>query len=116
MDLRHFNKITKTNSWPLPLIDDILDKLGKAKYLNPLDLKSGYWQELMNEKDKEKTAFVCHRGLFEFNVIQFGLCNVPKIFSKLMSIVLIGQQSFALAYLDDVLIFSDTITDHEQHI
>ena len=116
VDFRQLNKITKTNSFPLPLIDDLLDQLGKAKYFTSLDLKSGYWQVLMDEKDKEKTAFVCHKGLFEFNVMPFGLCNAPQIFSELMSIVLQDLDSFALAYLDDILIFSKTIQDHEKHI
>jgi hypothetical protein len=116
VDFRQLNKITKTNSWPLPLIDDLLDQLGKAKYFTSLDLKSGYWQVLMEEKDKEKTAFVCHRGLFEFNVMPFGLCNAPQIFSELMSRVLAGLELFAVAYLDDILIFSESIEDHEKHI
>ncbi|MES9879659.1 MAG: reverse transcriptase family protein, partial [Sedimenticola sp.] len=56
VDFRALNKVTKTNSYPLPLIDDILALLGKAKYFTSLDLKSGYWQVLMDESDREKTA------------------------------------------------------------
>ena len=74
------NQVTKINSYPLPVIDDILALLGKAKYFTSIDLKSGYWQVLMNEPDKEKTAFACHRGLFEFNVMPFGLSNAPAVF------------------------------------
>ena len=77
VDFRKLNQITKLNSYPLPLIDDILALLGKAKYFTSLDLKSGYWQVLMDKKDKEKTAFACQRGLFEFNVMPFGLSNAP---------------------------------------
>ena len=72
------------------MIDDILALLGKCKYLTSLDLKSGYWQVAMNVKDKEKTAFACHRGLFEFNVMPFGLSNAPA--------VLQGCDRFASAY------------------
>lgn len=79
--------------------------MGKAFYFTSLDLKSGYWQVLMDEKDKKKTAFVCHRGLFEFNVMPFGLCDAPQVFYKLMSVVLHDLNSFDLAYLDDILIF-----------
>ena len=88
IDFRKLNKITKLNSYPLPLIDDILALLGNAKYFTSLDLKSGNWQVLMVEADKEKTAFTCHRGLFQFNVMPFGLSNAPAIFQELMSIVL----------------------------
>ena len=116
VDFRKLNQVTKKNSYPLPLIDDILALLGKAKFFTSLDLKSGYWQVLMDEKDKEKTAFACHRGLFEFNVMPFGLSNAPAVFQELMSIVLNGCNAFAIAYLDDILIFSETFDEHMLHL
>ena len=116
IDFRKLNQVTKKNSYPLPLIDDILALLGKAKFFTSLDLKSGYWQVLMDEKDKEKTAFACHRGLFEFNVMPFGLSNAPAVFQELMSIVLNGCNDFAIAYLDDILIFSETFEEHMFHL
>ena len=116
VDFRKLNKITKLNSYPLPLIDDILALLGNAKYFTSLDLKSGYWQVLMDEADKEKTAFTCHRGLFQFNVMPFGLSNAPAIFQELMSIVLADLDQFAIAYLDDILIFSSSLDEHLGHI
>ena len=116
VDFRKLNQVTKKNSYPLPLIDDILALLGKAKFFTSLDLKSGYWQVLMDEKDKEKTAFACHRGLFEFNVMPFGLSNAPAVFQELMSIVLNGCNAFAIAYLDDILIFSETFEKHMFHL
>ena len=116
VDFRKLNQVTKANSYPLPLIDDILALLGKAKYFTSLDLKSGYWQVLMEEVDKEKTAFACHPGLFEFNVMPFGLCCAPAIFQELMSIVLQGLGHFATAYLDDILIYSETLEQHMSHL
>ena len=98
------------------MIDDNLALLGKAKYFTSLDLKSGYWQVLMDEKDKEKTAFACHRGLFEFNVMPFGLTSAPAVFQELMSIVLHGLSHFAIAYLDDIVIYSETLEDHMHHL
>ena len=80
VDFRKLFKITKTNFYPLPVIDDILALLGKAKYFTSLDLKSGYWQVLMDEKDKEKTAFACYRGLYHFAVMPFGLVTAPSAF------------------------------------
>ena len=116
VDFRKLNQITKRNSYPLPLIDDILALLGKAKYFTSLDLKSGYWQVLIDEADKEKTAFACHRGLFVFNVMPFGLCSAPVIFQELMAIVLQGLSHFATAYLDDILINSETLEQHMGHL
>ena len=116
VDFRRLNKVIKKNSYPLPLIDDILALLGKAKYFTSLDLKSGYWQVAMDEKDKEKTAFACHKGLFEFNVMPFGLSNAPAVFQELMSVVLQGCNDFSTAYLDDIMIFSPTLEEHLEHI
>lgn len=116
VDFRALNKITKKYARALPVIDDILASLGSAKYFSKLDLKSGYWQVKLNEKDKEKTAFTCHRGLFQFNVMPFGLANAPGVFQELMSVVLQGQEEFAVPYLDDILIFSKTKEEHVRHI
>ena len=70
----------------------------------------------MDDLDKEKTAFACHRGLFEFNVMPFGLSNAPAVFQELMSVVLNGCHAFAIAYLDDILIFSTSFEEHLIHL
>ena len=67
------------SSWLLPVIDNMLAALHEAKYLTTLDLKSGYSQIILNEDDKEKTAFNCHRVLYKYNVMPFGLVNAPGI-------------------------------------
>ena len=81
-----------------------------------MDLKSGYWQVAMDPKDKEKTAFACHKGLFEFNVMPFGLTNAPGIFQQLMATVLEGFEHFATAYLDDIIIWSSSAEEHVKQI
>ena len=77
IDFRKLNKITKSNSYPLPVIDDILAMLGKSKFFSKLDLRSGYWQIAMDDKSKEKTAFTCHLGLYDFNRLPFGISTAP---------------------------------------
>ena len=116
VDFRKLNQITKKKLLSLPLIDDILALLGEAKFFTSLDLKSGYWQVAMDEKDKEKTAFACHKGLFEFNVMPFGISNAPAVFQELMSVVLQGCNNFATAYLDDIKVFSSTLEEHLEHL
>ena len=116
VDFRKLNKITKTMSYPLPLIDDILAQLDKSKYVTTLDLKSGYWQVAMDPSDQEKTAFACHKGLFEFNVMPFGLTNAPGVFQQLMATVLEGLEHFSTAYLDDIIIWSSSAEEHIRHI
>ena len=116
IDYRRLNDITRKNSYPLPSIDFIIGNLGKAKYFSTLDLKSGFWQVQMDEESKPKTAFACHKGLFQFNVMPFGLCNAPAVFQELMSIVLQGCEEFATAYIDDILIWSPDARSHLRHI
>ena len=70
----------------------------------------------MDKNDKDKTAFTCHRGLFDYNVMPFGLTNAPAIFQELMNGVLEGLSDFTTAYLDDILIYSETLEKHLEHI
>ena len=78
---------------------------------------SRYWQIEIEEKDKQKTAFTTDEGHFEFNRMPFGLTNAPATFQRLINNVLRqALRKFALVYLDDVIIFSKTISDHIQHI
>ncbi|CAK8672603.1 unnamed protein product [Clavelina lepadiformis] len=117
IDYRAVNDCTKKHSFPLPRIDDSLDQLSGCKYFTTLDLKSGYWQIPMSEGDREKTAFTCHRGLFNFNVMPFGLANAPATFQHLMRIVLDGVEwNGALAYLDDIIIYARTFQDHLRNL
>ena len=81
-----------------------------------LDLRSSYWQVALNKEDREKTAFTCHMGLFNFRVMPFGLANAPGVFSQLMSIVLDGMETFAMAYLDDIMEFSRSPEEQFEHL
>ena len=99
---------------PLPRIDDLLDTLHRARWFSTLDLKSGYWQVPIMERDKEKTAFHTSSGqLYEFNQVPFGLCNTPATFSRLMDCVLSGLYcETCLFCLDDIIVFSSTWEEH----
>ena len=112
VDFSALNKITRPLAYSLPLIDDILALLGKSTYFSTLDLRSGYWQVALDRNDREKTAFACHTGLYQFRVKLFGLANAPGIFQQLMSVVLHGLEQFAMAYLDDILVFSTNASEH----
>ena len=80
--LQNIEQNSTTSKLPLPFIDDILSLLGTARYFTALDLKSGYWQVQLDDDSKEKTAFACHRGLFQVNVMPFGLRNAKPYFNN----------------------------------
>lgn len=113
VDYRKLNSVTKRDVYPLPRIDDALDRLRNARYFSSLDLKSGYWQIEVDERDREKTAFVTPDGLFEFKVLPFGLCSAPATFQRMMDTVLAGLKwQSCLVYLDDVVVFSASFEEH----
>ncbi|KII62053.1 Retrovirus-related Pol polyprotein [Thelohanellus kitauei] len=117
VDFRKLNLVTKRDQYSLPLRDDIFDKLAKSKYFTVLDLKAGYWQIGLDERDKEKTAFCPWPGggLYEFNVLPFGLCNAPSTFQRLMDNIF-RDVKCCIAYLDDLLIFSSSYDSHLEDI
>ena len=121
VDYRRLNDVTKKDTFPLPRIDDLLDQLGHSRYFSSLDLAAGYWQIQVAPESQCKTAFVTHRGLFEFRVMPFGLTNAPAVFQRLVQEVLDGLNpeggpDFVTAYLDDILIFSGTQEEHQEHL
>ncbi|UYV83065.1 hypothetical protein LAZ67_22002076, partial [Cordylochernes scorpioides] len=117
VDFRRLNHITKKDVYPLPRIDDVLDHLSSARYYSTMDLKTGYWQVEVDERDREKTAFVTPDGLYEFMVMPFGLCNAPATFERMMDNVLMGLKwNICLCYLDDIVVYSDTFEEHLERL
>jgi deoxyuridine 5'-triphosphate nucleotidohydrolase len=117
VDYRKVNAITRKDAYPLPRIDEMMDSLGSAHWFSSMDLTSGYWQIEMEENSKAKTAFTSREGLFEFNVMPFGLCNAPATFQRAMDTVL-GDYNwkFANVYIDDLNVFSKDFTEHLDHL
>eukprot|EP00731_Ephydatia_muelleri_P029828 Em0021g351a len=121
VDYRGLNEVTKADGFPLPRVDDLLDQLGHSRYFSTLDLAAGFWQIRMHPDSKEKTAFATPQGLFEFQVMPFGLMNSPAVFQRLMQQVLAGLNpaegpEFVSVYIDDILIFSANLEDHIGHL
>ena len=101
---------------PLPKIDEMNASLCGAKIFTTLDLHSGYYHITLDNESKAKTAFVTPFGKCELNAVPFGLAQVPSYFQQLISIVLQDCSDFAMAYLDDIIIFSQNEQEHLKHI
>ena len=115
-DYRPINEFTDLDRNPLPTIEEIFNSMGGARYFSKLDLRSGYHQMPVLAKDRCKTAFWgANRTLWEWMVIPFGLKNAPPFFQRRMDQVLMDLP-FARCYIDDIVVWSDTLEEHLQHL
>jgi len=115
-DYRALNAITRKNRYPLPLIDDLIHRLKGARYFTKLDVRWGYNNVRIKEGDEWKAAFRTNRGLFEPLVMYFGLTNSPATFQTMMNEIFhdLILQGVVIVYLDDILIFTDTLEEHRR--
>ena len=90
VDYRRLNSVSQADAYRMPCIDELIDRLGKARYITTMDLSRGYWQVPVEAASRDKTAFVTPRGLFQFRVMPFGLQGAPATFQRLMDRVING--------------------------
>lgn len=115
-DFRRLNEVSEFDGYPMPRVDELLDCLGRAWFISTLDLTKGYWQVPLTEQAKPKTAFSTPSGHWQYRVLPFGLHGAPATFQRMMDILLRPHQVYAAAYLDDVVIHSETWEDHLERL
>jgi hypothetical protein len=104
------------NKYPLLRIDDLIDQLKDVKFFSKSDLRSGYHQ-MKRPEDIPKIAFVTRYMQYEFTVVSFGLTNASAYFMNMMSKVFMDElDKFMVVFIDDILVYSSTIEEHEQHL
>ena len=117
VDYRKLNAVMVRDSYPLPRMDECIDSLGDVIVFTTLDCNSGYWQVEIAEEDRDKTTFASHSGLYRFLRMPFSLKNAPAIFQRAVDIILSRVKwETALVYLDDVIFYSRTVTEHMAHV
>ena len=115
-DYRALNKITVRNTYPLPRIDELLDRLRGGKVFSSLDLASGYHQIRIADEDVPKTAFTVPGGHYQFKVLCSGLTDAPATFQDVMNRMFAAMRKFVVVYFHDILIFSRNAEEHAEHL
>ena len=114
-DFRKVNNVTKTDSFPIPRIDDCIDSIGCAKFITKLDLLKGYWQVPLTDRAKEVSAFVTPDALYHYLVMPYGMKNSQATFQRLVNKLISGIEG-CKAYVDDIVIFSDSWEKHIEQL
>ena len=114
-DFRKVNQVTKTDCYPIPRIDSLIDDVSNAKYVSKFDLLKGYWQIPLTERAKEISAFCTHNGLYRYKVSPFGMKNSGCTFQRLMNRV-VAKLKHTKVYVDDLIVHTDTWDEHVRAI
>ncbi|XP_071944659.1 uncharacterized protein [Antedon mediterranea] len=116
VNYKKVNSLSKFDAYPMPRIDEIIGRVGPAKFITKLDLCKGYWQVPLTERSKPYTAFSTPMGLYQFKYLPFGLHGAPATFQRMMDQLLRKKESYAAAYMDDLVIFSPDWESHIHHL
>ena len=116
INYKPLNKVLQWIRYPVPNKKDLIQRIYNATIFSKFDMKSGFWQIQIKPEDRYKTAFTVPFGHYEWNVMLFGLKNAPSEFQNMMNEIFNEYTRFSIVYIDDVLIFSNSIEEHFKHL
>ncbi|EED18927.1 retrotransposon polyprotein, putative [Talaromyces stipitatus ATCC 10500] len=117
VDFRKLNSITRKDRYPLPLIDEVFERLSRAKVFTKLDIRQGFHRIRMHPDSEDLTTFRCRYGTYKYKVMPFGVTNGPATFQRLINDIFMDcLDKFLVAFVDDLLIYSDNELEHELHV
>ncbi|MBW0465679.1 hypothetical protein O181_005394 [Austropuccinia psidii MF-1] len=117
-DFNALNNYTKADRYPIPSIPHALDKLANAKYITKIDCMKGFHQNRVKQKFMKLLRIICYVGIYEYTRMQFGIKNVPAHFQRMMDTIFQEEilEGWMVVYIDDIIIYSETLEDHVQYI
>ncbi|KAL3708702.1 hypothetical protein TMatcc_006686 [Talaromyces marneffei ATCC 18224] len=117
VDYRKLNQLTKKDRYPLPLIDEVFERLNRARIFTKLDIRQGFHRIRMHPESEDLTTFRCRYGTYKYKVMPFGLTNGPATFQRLVNDLFMDcLDQFLIAFVDDLLIYSENEIEHEIHV
>ena len=116
IDYRALNKLTRKDKYPLPRIDEMLDKLATGKYFTKMDFSSVFHQIRIRKEHEPKTAFQTRYGSFEWTVMTFGLTNAPATLQRTMDMTFSDMIDYTDIYVDAIVVYSESLEDHLVHL
>jgi len=117
VDYRELNAVTRKDRYPIPLLDEALARISRAKVFTKLDIRQAFHRLRIDPTSEDLTTFRTRYGCYKYKVVPFGLTNGPATYQRYMNDVLFDYlDDFCTAYLDDILIYSENELEHKEHV
>jgi len=116
IDFRRINEVTRSDPYPLPRTEELIEAVGSSEFISKFDLAKGYYQIPLDPDTRDRSAFITMRGIFQFCVMPFGTKAASACFQRMMQGLLRGTEGYADSFIDDIIVYSKSFDDHLRHV